>query len=88
MKRPAHYNPAPKFDLRLDWPFDYDAYYAALDTDGWCVECGEPFHYDDVGGYNPPCSCGFHCRSCHESEEREMEWDNDHDWPEDAEDTP
>lgn len=32
--------------------------------DGFCVECGEYFHLDDTGGYNPPCpSCGL-CRMC------------------------
>jgi hypothetical protein len=33
-----------------------------------CIECGDEFHYDDTGGYNPPCVCGLHCRSCHEAE--------------------
>lgn len=38
--------------------------------DGWCVECGEEFHLDDAGGYNPPCPCGCGlCRSCHEATE-------------------
>ena len=36
--------------------------------DGWCLECGEYFHLDDTGGYNPPCGCkecgGAYCRSC------------------------
>jgi len=33
--------------------------------DGWCVECGDAFHLDDCGGYNPPCPCGCGlCRSC------------------------
>jgi hypothetical protein len=42
---------------------------------GWCLDCGEEFHYDDCGGYNPPCVCGAHCRSCHEAEECEAdEW--------------
>lgn len=45
--------------------------------DGWCVDCGEEFHYDDCGGYNPPCVCGAHCRSCHEARERgNDEWDD------------
>lgn len=48
--------------------------------DGWCIECLEPFHLDDTGGYNPPCSCGFHCRSCHEHEEAGFD---DDDYPED-----
>ena len=43
------------------------------DGDGWCITCGDEFHLDDCGGYNPPCSCGFHCRSCHEAEERDEE---------------
>lgn len=38
--------------------------------DEWCVECGDPFHYDDCGGYNPPCECGMHCRDCHDAMER------------------
>ncbi len=31
--------------------------------DGWCLICGDDFRYDDCGG---PCSCGLHCRACHE----------------------
>lgn len=43
----------------------------------YCVDCGEDFREDDCGGYNPPCSCGAHCRSCHEAEMREeLEWEN------------
>lgn len=38
------------------------------DGEGWCVECGDEFHLDDCGGYNPPCACGLHCRSCHEAD--------------------
>lgn len=38
----------------------------------FCIECFDDFRYDDCGGYNPPCECGLHCRSCHEAEEREM----------------
>ena len=35
----------------------------------WCLECGEEFHDDDTGGYNPECRCGAEwcvgiCRSC------------------------
>jgi hypothetical protein len=30
----------------------------------FCGECYEPFRYDDCGGYNPPCICGFACRNC------------------------
>lgn len=55
-----------------------------------CIECWEEFRYDDCGGYNPPCKCGFHCRRCHDLEqEREAEyaasdeWRDDPDWPED-----
>lgn len=34
-------------------------------NDGWCLECGEEFHLDDTGGYNPPCPCGCGCcRHC------------------------
>ena len=33
-----------------------------------CADCGDPFHDDDTGGYNPPCSCGCgYCRSCHDA---------------------
>jgi hypothetical protein len=43
-----------------------------------CIECWEEFRYDDCGGYNPPCSCGFHCGRCHEIElEREADRDDD-----------
>ncbi len=50
------------------------------DGDGWCIDCGDEFHLDDCGGYNPPCACGFHCRSCHEANEREDdEYDDDDD---------
>ena len=47
--------------------------------DGWCVDCGDEFHLDDTGGYNPPCPCGCGlCRSCHENEEREDDaWKSD-----------
>lgn len=41
----------------------------------FCIECLEPLRYDDCGGYNPPCSCGLHCRSCHELAQH----DDDHD---------
>lgn len=36
----------------------------------WCLDCGDTFRYDDIGGYNPPCHCGAKCRSCcdHECE--------------------
>lgn len=63
---PEHFNPPPMFGLREWWPdvIETDDY----DGDGWCIECGDEFHLDDVGGYNPPCSCGLHCRSCHEAE--------------------
>lgn len=38
--------------------------------DGWCIDCGDYFHLDDCGGYNPPCEkCGL-CRSCCECDER------------------
>jgi hypothetical protein len=50
----------------------------------WCIDCGEDFRYDDCGGYNPPCICGAHCRSCHEAEEREAEEGFD-DYAEEAE---
>ena len=36
-----------------------------MGEDGWCLACGDEFHLDDVGGYNPPCpgGCG-NCRHC------------------------
>ncbi len=49
------------------------------DGDDWCISCGDEFHYDDCGGYNPPCSCGYHCRHCHEAEEGRLDPDNDYD---------
>lgn len=37
-----------------------------------CRECFDPFHYDDCGGYNPPCPCGCgRCRSCCDAAEME-----------------
>ncbi|HWT45740.1 MAG TPA: hypothetical protein VN085_07230 [Vicinamibacterales bacterium] len=56
-----------------------------LDNDGWCIDCGDEFHFDDTGGwciYNPPCVCGMHCRHCHELAEREDDAD---DCPDDEE---
>jgi len=53
--------------------------------DDFCIDCGDEFHYDDVGGYNPPCSCGMHCRRCHELAEHgddDYERDED-DYPDD-----
>ena len=54
--------------------------------DGFCGECGDPFHLDDCGGYNPPCQCGHGlCRSCCEAQNRE---DVDDEWyPDDDEGT-
>lgn len=47
-----------------------------FEPDG-CYECGDEFHYDDIGGYNPPCPCGCgRCRSCCRAE---SDQDND-DW--------
>lgn len=54
------------------------------EDDGWCVECGDEFHYDDVGGYNPPCSCGAHCRSCHEAVEGNRDPDDDYERDEES----
>jgi len=48
-----------------------------FEDDDFCVECGDAFHYDDIGGYNPPCACGMHCRSCHEAIEGRRDPDND-----------
>ena len=37
-----------------------------------CMDCGDEFHLDDAGGYNPPCQCGCGlCRRCHDAAERE-----------------
>lgn len=50
-------------------------------NDGYCFECGEEFHLDDTGGYNPPCECkicqGAVCRSCHPWEENLPPYDDD-----------
>ncbi len=64
----------------LDSMDDYDG-------DDFCIDCGETFRYDDCGGYNPPCLCGFHCRSCHEAAEREDDDDgyDEDDYPGDGE---
>lgn len=67
-------------DDEFDDEFDDKDY---IDDD-FCVECGDPFHYDDVGGYNPPCECGFHCRSCHEAVEGRRDPDDDYERPEDS----
>ncbi len=48
----------------------------AYDEDAWCIDCGEDFRYDDCGGYNPPCACGLHCRSCHEAAMRDDDEDD------------
>ncbi len=41
--------------------------------DGWCIECGDYFHLDDCGGYNPPChKCGL-CRGCCKCDEEKYE---------------
>lgn len=50
------------------------------DSDGWCLECGEPFHLDDCGGYNPPCPCG--CGCCRDHCEERRERDDDDGWEE------
>jgi len=45
--------------------------------DGWCVDCGDFFHLDDCGGYNPPCPvCGL-CRSCCECDRMDDEAEDD-----------
>jgi hypothetical protein len=71
---PAHYNPVPKFGLRVEWPemFNPDE----GDDLEWCIDCGDTFRYDDCGGYNPPCACGLHCRSCHDAEESRGVYDD------------
>src|SRR5689334_9481007 len=50
----------------------------------FCGDCGDSFRYDDCGGYNPPCECGFACRSCCEhgnpqfcAKQRERDFDDD-----------
>lgn len=57
-----------------------------VDDDGWCLDCGDEFHLDDCGGYNPPCPCGCgRCRDC--CEERRREERGHDDWyPEDDDD--
>lgn len=49
--------------------------------DSWCLECGEEFHLDDTGGYNPPCECpicqGAVCRHCHPWLESMADEDNE-----------
>lgn len=50
-----------------------------------CPDCGDEFHLDDTGGYNPPCPCGCGCcRSCHDANASEdLEWgsgDENEDW--------
>lgn len=73
---PAHFNPLPMFGLRVP-TIDYDEYLGdGFAPDGWCVDCGDEFHLDDCGGYNPPCVCGAHCRSCHDREVREYDEDD------------
>jgi hypothetical protein len=86
-KPPAHYNPTPKFGLVThDVIFERECAaewrYMRENSEGWCIDCGEEFHSDDCGGYNPPCSCGLHCRSCHEAEIRDMD-DYDDDYEDD-----
>lgn len=54
------------------------------DDEGWCIECGDTFRYDDCGGYNPPCECGYHCRSCHAAEEARRDPDDDYERDEDS----
>jgi len=53
-------------------------------NDGYCADCGDAFHLDDCGGYNPPCNCGqcdgTICRSCCRTVATE---DEDADWCED-----
>jgi hypothetical protein len=84
-KPPAHYNPTPRFGLWTeDDLFAHDMErqrtYELENGDCWCVDCGDPFHLDDCGGYNPPCECGYHCRPCHEAEIREAGYDDDDDY--------
>jgi hypothetical protein len=52
--------------------------------DGRCLDCGDPFHLDDTGGYNPPCACGKCvglCRSCCDAEEMR---DDEYERPEES----
>lgn len=48
-------------------------------NDGYCIDCGEEFHLDDTGGYNPPCPCGCGlCRSCCAgAQAEEDEWESE-----------
>lgn len=53
------------------------------ESDGWCLECGDPFHLDDCGGYNPPCyKCGL-CRDCCRTSDFgcDAEREDDEDYP-------
>ena len=55
-------------------------------NDGWCGECGDAFHLDDCGGYNPPCPCGCGlCRDCCREERyrEECYGDEEDSYPED-----
>lgn len=64
----------------LDMEFEPDD-----DEDGWCVECGDEFHLDDTGGYNPPCQgCGL-CRSCCECDGEKDDYEEPDDYPFDEE---
>jgi len=48
--------------------------------DGWCYECGDEFHLDDTGGYNPPCPCGCgRCRDCCDDDSEPLGDDDDYD---------
>ncbi len=74
---PAADAPTPSPDDEMPDDEEYDG-------DGWCLECGDKFHLDDVGGYNPPCKCGMHCRHCHEVEENGDYYERDEeDYPDD-----
>jgi hypothetical protein len=48
-----------------------------MEWEEFCLECGDFFHEDDTGGYNPECRCGKEhcvslCRSCCEAIESRM----------------
>jgi hypothetical protein len=94
MRPPAHYNPTPRFGLVTDdvacerWERGYARYLdEEAERNGWCLDCGDTFRFDDCGGYNPPCKCGYHCRHCHEAAEGRLDPDDYDDYRDDEDDS-
>lgn len=49
----------------------------------FCGECFDDFRLDDIGGYSPPCECGYKCRDCCDAKchlENEAEYLDDDDF--------